>query len=107
MSMAAWLDVEEEAEEVEEAQLDLITLVFRVRTGDQVELSTSLKTGYSQAMPWSGPFQRVSQEQPLQGHLDYVQPQHHTNALEKSVPESVSGTDAPRAPGQCSASGSH
>ena len=48
MSMAAWLDVEEEAEEVEEAQLDLITLVFRVRTGDQVELSTSPLTGSSQ-----------------------------------------------------------
>ena len=52
------LDVEEEAEEVEEAQLDLITLVLRVRTGDQVELSTSL-----------------------------------SNALERSVPESVSGTE--------------
>ena len=78
MSMAAWLDVEEEAEEVEEAQLDLITLVFRVRTGDQVELSTSLKTGYSQAMPWNSLFPRVSQEQ-----------------------------NAPRAPGLCSASASH
>ena len=66
MSMAAWLDVEEEAEEVEEAQLDLITLVFRVRTGDQVELSTS--------------------------HLfeDWI---FSGNALERSVPESVSGTE--------------
>ena len=50
-------------------------------------------------MPWKSPFRRVSQEQTLQGHLDNVQPQDHTNALEKSVPESVSGTDAPTAPG--------
>ena len=82
--MAAWLDVEEEAEEVEEAQLDLITLVFRVRTGDQVELSTSLKTGYSQAMPWNSPFQSLRNRM-LQGHLDYVQPQHHTNEMGLAV----------------------